>query len=381
MLPVALALAALSGCSNGSDSAPAAIDATGKHAVAKGYSSWVQQHWVEYKNANGGSAAVSSSTGCSECHGADLAGGNSKVSCFSASFTDGNGVTVACHPNGDHSFGHPSSWADPTSAGFHGSATFNGSAVKGSATLAEECGLCHATSQNVLLVGSAPSCLSTDQRWGISCHATSPALASRGCVSCHAVPPSGPDGAAAPNRSGAHGVHLGLGLGCSACHTKGGTGTEKHAAGNGVAYLNLSTGYQAKSGSFAYSGGKCSAVACHGGQQTPNWIGGSIDVAQDCSSCHAPANQYNSYVSGEHQFHLTDPEGPQLACTSCHNPELMTGHFAGLATAALGNPKATLAATLNYAPNGAGEWSCTVSCHFDINGDNPDPNRVIFLWK
>lgn len=376
------ALAAVVGCGKGNDAAPAVIDASGRHAVAKGYSSWVQQHWVEYRQLNGGSAAFSSQTSCSQCHGADLSGGNSRVSCFSAERRDGNGNTVSCHDNGDRTLGHPSSWSDPASAGFHAKGSFNGLAVRGSATLARECGPCHATGPGESSLGPAPSCLSTDPRFGIACHSSSPALASQGCVSCHGAPPAGPEGNAPPNRLGAHPAHIVLGLMCGVCHDGAGSGTARHASGNGQAFLNLSSGYQAQSGSFAYSGGKCSAVSCHGGQQTPIWSGGSIDPDRECTSCHAAANQFNSYVSGEHDFHLDDPNGPRLTCTSCHSTELMTGHFAGLATAAFETePRHTLSATLNYAQNGRGEWSCTVACHFDINGDNPDPNRTIFVWK
>lgn len=364
MISIPLALAALFACSDGNSSAPAAIDGAGKHAVAVGYTNWVQQHWVEYKKANGGSADISSGTSCSQCHGTDLSGGTAKVSCFSATFIDSSGATLTCHPN--HTLGHPSSWVDPSSAGFHGAATFNGSAVKGSAVLGETCGLCHSTSQNILLVGSAPSCLSTDPKYGIACHASSPALNSQGCVSCHSAAPSGPTGTVAPNRSGAHAAHLGLGVGCKTCHRNGGTGTDKHAAGNGLAFLNLSTGYKAQTGSFAYAGGKCSAVACHGGQQTPNWrTGETIDVAQDCTGCHAAANaalpQYNSYASGKHAFHLAGPNGFTITCISCHDADLLTSHFAGLATSAFeGDPATTLRADIQYVKS---TGNCTAACH------------------
>jgi predicted CxxxxCH...CXXCH cytochrome family protein len=386
MISIPLALAALFACSNGNPTAPATIDAAGRHAVSPGYSNWVQQHWVEYKKLNGGSSEVSSATGCSECHGSDLAGGVSKVSCFGASFTL-NGVSISCHANGDGTLGHPSSWSDPTSAGFHAAASFNGATVRGSANLAADCGLCHATAQDTALVGSAPSCLSTDPKWGIACHTSSPALNPQGCVSCHGAPPSGPTGNLRPNRQGKHAAHLILGIGCRACHSNGGSGTARHGVGNGVAYLNLSTGYRSQSGAFSYSAGKCSAVACHGGQQTLDWFGNqSMDVARDCTSCHTPASQalpqFNSFFSGKHQFHISDPNGPQLGCTSCHSPVLMTAHFTGLATPGFdGDPKTTLSGALNYSKNGAGIDSCTVSCHFDANGNNPDPNKVIFLWR
>jgi len=384
MISTALALAALIACGKESGSAPAMIDAAGKHTVASGYTNWVQQHWVDYRQANGGSNAVSPGTGCSECHGADLSGGISGVSCFSSAFSV-NGVNMSCHPNGDHTLGHPSSWSDPTSTGFHAAAVFNGTAVRGSSALETDCGLCHATDRDVTRLGSVPSCLSSDPKWGIACHVSSPAVNAQGCISCHGAPPSGPNGSQVPNRGGAHTAHTGLGLGCKTCHTGGGTGTARHGVGAGIAYLNLSTGYKSESGTFSFVAGSCSGVACHGGQPTPNWVGGSLDATRDCTSCHAQANpllpQYNSFFSGQHQFHLSDPNGPHLACTDCHNPVLMTSHFTGLATPGFeGDPKTTLNANLNYVTNSAGVWSCTVSCHF-FNGNNPDPNKVVFIWQ
>jgi predicted CxxxxCH...CXXCH cytochrome family protein len=386
-VPLVLALAALSGCGKANSSAPATIDAAGRHAVPAGAASWVQQHWVEYRRLNGGSSEVSGTTSCSQCHGSDLRGGTSKVSCFAASFQL-DGVNLSCHPNGDGRLGHPSSWAEPASGSFHGNANFNGTAVRGSASLEAECGLCHAISQDVARLGTAPSCLTKDPQWGIACHSGSPALNPQGCVSCHGAPPAGPGAAVAPNRQGRHAAHLNLGIGCSACHTGGGTGTQRHGIGNGNAYLNLSTGYQAQSGAFGYAGGKCSGVACHGGQQTPDWYGSvGMDVATQCTSCHAAASQalpqYNGYFSGKHTFHLSDPNGPRLTCAACHVAGQLTGHFASLATPgfAEGAARGSLAGSLNYQQNVNSDWSCTVACHFDVNGNNPDPNRVIFLWK
>jgi predicted CxxxxCH...CXXCH cytochrome family protein len=388
MIPVALTLAALAACSGGNDSAPAVIDVAGKHAVAPSYTSWVQQHWVEYKKANGGSSDLSSATSCSQCHGSDLLGGTSKVSCFSTSFKDSHGNVVSCHPNGDRTLGHPASWSDPTNAEFHGKASFNGELVLGSAKLGTSCGLCHATDADVVRQGSAPSCLST--ALSIACHASSPAVNPQGCVSCHAVAtPAGPNGASAPNRQGGHTVHLALGIGCRACHTNGGSGTAQHGIGVGRAYLNLSTGYKAQSGAFSYAAGKCSSVACHGGQQSPDWYGTvGLDLSVDCESCHALANpvlpQYNSYFSGFrngsgpnlHQLHLNGPNGFTIGCTTCHTQ--MAGHLGNLVTPGFEVPAVqTLSSALNYV---SATGSCTISCHFG-GGANPDPTGVIFRWK
>lgn len=373
LIAIPLALAALSACSGSSGSAPVVVE--GGHHPAN----WLQQHWVVYRQENGGSKAVSSSTGCSECHGADLSGGISKVSCFGASF---NGMY--CHANDDHTLGHPSSWGDPTGLIFHGAAgtTYNGQPVKGSRNLAAACGLCHATDSKAVIVGDAPSCLSSDPKWGISCHASSPAAASSGCVSCHNTPP---DGGALPNRAGAHAAHLGLkGVDCSSCHNGFGTGTDKHATGaflnHSTAYLQTAASYRAQTGSFAYLGGKCAAVSCHGGKQTPAWNGGAITVSTDCLSCHQQldqqAPQYNSFFSGNfngvnlHQYHLAinNPStGSAIFCTDCHNMAKLTDatHFGGLATPAF---EAAAASTIgggstSISSYDAGTTNCTNSCH------------------
>jgi predicted CxxxxCH...CXXCH cytochrome family protein len=373
MILVPLALAALFGCSSGNGSASAGISAQGKHEIGTDYTSWVQQHWVEYRKANGGSSEVAFNTSCSECHGTDLKSGTSKVSCFDAQ----NG---ACHANGDFTLGHPSAWNDPTSSNFHGKANVQG------------CSLCHATETNVVMFGSSPSCLSTDAKFGMTCHAKSP-VATSGCASCHTVGSTGPTGSAAPNRAGKHAKHLALGIGCKACHGNGRSGTALHAVGNGLAYLNLSSGFKAQTGSFSYAGGRCSGTSCHGGQTTPAWYGNSdLDpsVGANCTSCHSSGAQgtpqYNSYFSGRlvngltlHDLHLAGPNGFTIVCTSCHNQNL-AGHIGDMTTPLVFEKTAvsTLSPALNYQP---ATGTCTIACHFDINGNNPDPNGVIFRWK
>lgn len=65
---------------------------TGKHL-----GSWYVGHRTAY---------LTTCNQCADCHGADLRGGISKVSCFSAGF---NGLT--CHASGPA--GHPLPWANP----------------------------------------------------------------------------------------------------------------------------------------------------------------------------------------------------------------------------------------------------------------------------
>jgi len=89
---------------------------TGKHP-----DNWVADHPAAF---------LSDSSQCTSCHGSDLRGGISGVSCYSASF---NGMS--CHANGPS--GHPAGWNDPTQ---HGVAA---KAAPSSSTGFASCELCH----------------------------------------------------------------------------------------------------------------------------------------------------------------------------------------------------------------------------------------------
>jgi predicted CxxxxCH...CXXCH cytochrome family protein len=95
---VLAALACALWCCSSSNSAYPPLNVSGQHP-----SDWYLLHRQAF---------IVDKTHCFDCHGADLHGGISKVSCFSASV---NGLT--CHPNGPS--GHPTGWRDP---GLHGSA-------------------------------------------------------------------------------------------------------------------------------------------------------------------------------------------------------------------------------------------------------------------
>jgi hypothetical protein len=133
---------ALWGCSTANDNAPAFDSATGKHPVG-----WIETHRVQYlKDANQ----------CRSCHGIDLRGGISLVSCFSA-----NIGAQTCHASGPA--GHPPDWALPNK---HGIAAMGAPALPMSG---------FTTCQN---------CHGTDYRGG-----TTPV----GCFACHTKAPH-PDG-------------------------------------------------------------------------------------------------------------------------------------------------------------------------------------------
>jgi predicted CxxxxCH...CXXCH cytochrome family protein len=117
---------------------------------------------------------------------------------------------------------------------------------------------------------------------------------------------------------------------------------------NGVADVIIGTAYNAKSGAASFNAASeaCANVSCHGGQTTPSWLTGTIDVNTQCTSCHALGTaQYNSYNSGEHSLHVS-----MFACTVCHDTtKLAVNHFTNLGTQAMEGPaSATINSAVNY---------------------------------
>ncbi|NIM97919.1 MAG: CxxxxCH/CxxCH domain-containing protein [candidate division Zixibacteria bacterium] len=147
---------------------------------------------------------------------------------------------------------------------------------------------------------------------------------------------------------------------CDTCHNGSGTDTTNHFDQTEPADVSLLATYDAKSGAAAYNSVamSCTDVSCHGGQLTPDWLVGAINVDTDCDSCHELGTaQFNSYNSGEHDKHVNE-EG--IGCTGCHDAtKLAMGHFIGLDTTAFeGNPAETIRDDVNYSPP-----SCNPVCH------------------
>jgi predicted CxxxxCH...CXXCH cytochrome family protein len=183
-----------------------------------------------------------------------------------------------------------------------------------------------------------------------------------GCISCHANPPSG---ATAPNRAGAHAIHDALanvtGV-CNTCHNNAGSGMKLH--NDGITEVDFLSVYSAKSGTAVHNAdGTCSNVSCHGGQTTPVWGTGTIDVNNQCTSCHAFAfsydlTQYNNYSSGQHYFHVVVKGMP---CFTCHDTtKLATNHFTSLNTHAMEGPASATIQDTMYNP---ATFTCAVTCH------------------
>ena len=351
-------------------------------------------------NFGGGSSAVS----CYTCHGVSAPHAPAPWRASAGSAYDHTGTDTAnapvcyqCHaytgaPNPNNPHVPPTPASAGTAPGcFNGTMCHNeaGHAVPFNSTthysvtdttFAADCGTCHAVTGTSPISG-APLCT--------TCHIGGSPLAALNCTSCHATPPDGgaPAGAAYPNVAGAHAKHIalnsaGTAIACDTCHNGLGTGTLNHYiranARTGANVLRVPPGdaaflatYDAKTGASSFDNSaalSCSNVSCHGGQATPNWQTGTINVATQCTICHALGTaQYNSYNSGEHQLHVVE-EG--IACTFCHNiTTLSVNHFTTLADNSISPAvaSATIGGTvtlINTWTAGSGSsGTCNASCH------------------
>src|SRR5450631_2185259 len=256
---VSLAALLAVSCSNGNEKTSLIDPGTGKHVAG-----WA----VATTGGAHPTAFLADSNVCFECHGADLKGGVSKVSCFTASRS---GIT--CHANGP---GAPHSVPFPD----HGATAISNFNF---------CLGCHQDAANA--TGSKPPGCQ-------NCHLTSPVTTPSGCTSCHANPPAGA-AAAYPNIAGTHSPHTNaskitvMTLTCSDCHSGLGLGTVDHqirakartATGrsNPVVFSSgtLLVAGGGTASSFNDTNDQCSNVYCHGAKmpggdttgsnRTPTW--------------------------------------------------------------------------------------------------------------
>ena len=264
-------------------------------------------------------APVYSTEQCVECHGADLSGGISGVSC------------TTCHLGGPTAV-HPSTW-DPLYL-THGPSVSTG--VTGIALCANQ--YCHGTSLQGV-TNSGPSCT--------SCHSIPYDPLTVTCGACHRIPP---DGTTFPNLAGKHARHATSNkTSCDICHNGASAYVGDHH--NNVINFNFLAAYVPKTGttpSFNASAKTCANISCHGGQTTPPWYTGSLNVNTQCTSCHAVGTvQYNSASSGEHDKHVN---GESIACVTCHDTaSLAVNHFTRLDTSTMEGPaSATLRTQTRY---------------------------------
>ena len=231
-------------------------------------------------------------------------------------------------------------------------------------------------------IDDSPPCFSCHQEGGgtISpdcrqCHTAGPPKFVLGtCDSSHGAPP---DGQTRPTRPGPHPPPTAPppapDAGPTSPHAPG-TGTLNHYDTSAPADVAFLSAYNAKSGPANFppdaanpGTGTCSNVSCHGGQQTPDWLTGQIDVDRDCTKCHqlgtAPQTpQYNSPYSGQHQFHAGTLG---FACFICHDfVKLQSGHFIGLDTPQFeGDPGATIQDFIGYDPQAMTCTTNNAACH------------------
>jgi predicted CxxxxCH...CXXCH cytochrome family protein len=298
---------------------------TGKHKAE-----WLpEQHSIAASSGTTSLGALIPSTeSCTECHGADLSGGISNVSC------------TTCHLGGPTAI-HPSVW-DPIYL-THGPSVSTG--VTTIASCANQ--YCHGTNL-AGVVNSGPSCS--------SCHSWPYDPTTVTCGACHRIPP---DGTKFPNLAGKHGKHATSNTSsCDICHNGASSYVGDHH--NNVINFSFLAAYTPKTlltPTFNATAKTCSNISCHGGQITPSWYTGSIDVNAQCSSCHqSGTTQYNSYNSGEHSNHM-GMSG--VVCTYCHDTtKLLAVHFNDLNTPAMTQANQTILDALNY--NGS---SCLFTCH------------------
>jgi len=189
------------------------------------------------------------------------------------------------------------------------------------------CSLCHTTVPDLQpgLPSGGGNCA--------ACHGSNVQTVHPSCTTCHGEPPNG---TTSPNTEGAHDAHAPLGFGsvipsCSACHD----GATHYS---GTVDVDILASFDAQSGAAVANGdGTCSSTRCHGGQTSPAWLIGSIDVNTDCGSCHKRQTwgspdqyKYNDYYSGRHRDHTSRSS---INCWDCHNTtKLATGHFSNLQT-------------------------------------------------
>ncbi|TYO97131.1 putative CxxxxCH...CXXCH cytochrome family protein [Geothermobacter ehrlichii] len=313
----------------------------------------------------GGSAPVWDGTVvCGDCHGASAATPPATGShAVHVPLSQINGDCTKCHGAGAGSQGH-----------MNGNVTWDVSALPNTGSTATYKGTTTGATGGLAPSASYGTCSN------VSCHfGTTPTWGQAGstdCASCHN------NGAGEPwPATGAHDAHfaaLGVSLAasvgneaavrakCDYCHNGA---SASHA--DGTVQVNIAATYDDMSaGTPAFNGSQCSDVSCHGGQTTPAWSSGTIDVATQCTLCHkaeATATEYNSATSGMHGITGVvsgQNHGANIACTSCHSGP-PANHFsdAGLADSAMSRPVAgdfvagiTLGATSD-------DDTCAMTCH------------------
>jgi predicted CxxxxCH...CXXCH cytochrome family protein len=312
-------------------------------------------HPADWVSTHGAVAATDNGASCRPCHGADLHGSGSVVSCYTASFGG-----VACHANGP-AF-HPASWLDCTAPGnaFHGNAYANNVPV---------CSTCHDVTP------SSPKCTAT-------CHFT---------LGGGRIPPSipawshgiGTSGTATSHHQAAIFDNAAVKAVCIACHDTHNRFGQPPVCHNchGSANPHPAGWLLSHAPAARSSTAGCSTAECHGtslqgasGRACASCHKGEalLSHLSDCRSCHGnpppgtpplsqPTGEPN--VAGAHAIHGALPAGVASACSTCHAAAgaATARHFDNVVEVSL--TAAWNARTGGPARAGAGRTCLGVSCH------------------
>ncbi len=302
MLAAAVAAAGCStSASNGSGGSVNHITAQGTSVPGWLAASGTSGHSLSATNSF---IALGNAGGCTECHGADLLGGISRVSCMSN--------PSACH------HGTVAGWVAPGSATQqHGASAKRGPG--GSSMYA--CQICHGTDFRTDRGGGSCFACHTlaphpDRPWrsgGVdNTHVNVNTANAPVCYGCHADSPAGnvnnPHRPPTPAASGtAPGCFNG-----TMCHNQA---AAPHVTGS--TWLNAGTGFHGTDAKadLTYCQG------CHGSPGTINFNGGSASTA--CSTCHTAAKAHPTdwqglrTINGVTITHRTSGNR-DVACAICH---------------------------------------------------------------
>ncbi|MFA7404005.1 MAG: CxxxxCH/CxxCH domain-containing protein [Pelobacteraceae bacterium] len=307
---------AIWGCSNANDNS-ITLDSSGKHPAG----------WVVALNGGSHPAMfISAPDKCTECHGTDLKGGISAVSCFSS---DRNGMS--CHPQGP--FGHPAGWSDPAAHGAHAKAAANGANgmffctgchgtdYRGAGASRKDCLRCHTTAPH-------PA-----KPWtGTRSHASTDPSNAAACAQCHTakanLSPSGLAGLPVTATIGSGGC-----FNNTLCHGVMGHGSDPQPWS-----LPINHGSRAKADPGA--GGNTGFTAC---QQCHGTSFATVLGANSCVGCHGVAAPHPIAADWRSVGMITHTNtGPNNAavCAACHNsssPKLAAPNLARFANSPAGS--------------------------------------------
>lgn len=307
---LAFAAVLLLSCSKGNDKASNIDPRTGKHPAG-----WA----VANTGGTHPAAFLAGPSACYECHGKDMNGGISKVSCFSASRS---GIT--CHSNGPS--GHPAGWAAPD---LHGAAA---KALLAGQNGLPHCQVCHGADFSGGIVKK--SCLNTAgchgagimaahspkpwlSRIGGRTHSSSDPSNAAACAVCHT---NGANSSRTPSTAASAGTSPGC-FNNTLCHgVEGHTFASWTSAGFHGAAAKAAAGGITVNGKFSPVSSFSNCAQCHGAKYDG---GTALQTCLKTVGCHGanvaaphPARPWFSRTGGV--THTTTDTSNDAQCAVCH---------------------------------------------------------------